>query len=130
MNEFKHTPGPWEIRLRNKYTGDFFEIRPCFGVHGHTSAYTPIAIVRGDRRLVSEEQMAVNARLIASAPELLEALQRIVGGLPCYSEGSYYTDHHRGDGEYLGQEIHDPKDIIDSIMGIALSAIEKVTGDL
>lgn len=65
MSEIKHTPGPW--RIAGKYKGDHgsfwletefpmpvFELVPVIGVPG--------------------EHLA-NARLIAAAPDLLEALQ-------------------------------------------------------
>ena len=67
-----HTPGPWEVRIeRGKHC-----IRPAdVKQAGHTVGYAPLAKVEGDRRVGSQ---AENARLIAAAPELLEALQGYV----------------------------------------------------
>jgi hypothetical protein len=67
MNE--HTPGPWTYKLDNDSPVNF-EI---------TTAHAPTSIVSGcgccDSPWVSSE---ADARLIAAAPELLEALEEIV----------------------------------------------------
>lgn len=59
----KHTPGPWGIRDENE---TFISI----GAETHHSLVDTWAIDDG----VSKEQMEANARLIAAAPELLDAL--------------------------------------------------------
>ena len=66
-----HTPGPWEVRIeRGKHC-----IRPAdVKQAGHTVGYAPLAKVEGDRRVGSQ---AENARLIAAAPELLDALKEM-----------------------------------------------------
>ena len=61
----KHTPGPWEIGDRNE-AGDFYIAR--------LDAPEYVAIVTGGPFLASEITKA-NARLIAAAPALLEALE-------------------------------------------------------
>ena len=69
MSETKHTPGPWEVSW-DKY-GKESEI------HGKSELNDgPICIIPHDDVTESgaEEQLA-NARLIAAAPELLEALE-------------------------------------------------------
>ncbi len=67
MSLQEHTPGPWRMRAAIK--PDEFEIRDAQSSGG----YAPIAKVKGDKRSTIE-QAAANARLIAAAPELLEAL--------------------------------------------------------
>ena len=64
MSKAKHTPGPWEVSNLLRSYGSVY--------------------VRADRNFVriydewkSEEMQLANARLIASAPELLEALQNL-----------------------------------------------------
>lgn len=60
--EAKHTPGPWRIHW------------------GHDTAY-PLGISTADRNVVNafgrpaQDESIANARLIAAAPELLEALE-------------------------------------------------------
>lgn len=76
MNEFKGTPGPWEIkpeevdrsyiRIRGTRLGGRFKVANVLspdydGVH-HREA----------------EETRANSRLIAAAPELLEALEMLV----------------------------------------------------
>lgn len=62
----QHTPGPWHARVHSTYShiwGPDGTKRGCIGsvnLHGDTS----------------REEREANARLIAAAPELLEALRR------------------------------------------------------
>lgn len=63
----KHTPGPWRVKQLNAGRQD--EPRYISANSRHLS----IARVNADERLDVE----ANARLIASAPDLLEALRRI-----------------------------------------------------
>lgn len=59
----KHTPGPWAV-----IEGDFRGVK----IEGEDQA--EVARCPGDK------QGRIDARLIAAAPELLEALQRIANG--------------------------------------------------
>lgn len=67
-----HTPAPWEIPSWH-ITKDSPHTIPIWS-HGGI-----IAIVEGERgsKTLSTEKLLSNARLIAAAPELLEALKRI-----------------------------------------------------
>ena len=76
----QHTPGPWRMRAAIK--ADEFEIRD----ENSSGGYAPIAKVKGDKRSTIE-QAAANARLIAAAPDLLEALKDAVSR-QAYREGS------------------------------------------
>lgn len=62
--EFKHTPAPWKYTIRNAN-----EIMTTF--HGVTIGDVYLDITTANQK--------ADARLIAAAPELLEALQEIVG---------------------------------------------------
>jgi hypothetical protein len=62
MNETKHTPGPWEARRRSLIIGAVYEVW----------AYIPESIP------ITEVSNGANARLIAAAPELLEALKDLL----------------------------------------------------
>jgi hypothetical protein len=64
----KHTPGPWSQHLVKVQ-------RDITGPHGQSIAYTRGADWSGDK---SESEELANARLIAAAPELLEALREVV----------------------------------------------------
>lgn len=54
-----HTPGPWETHHSHDVTG-----YPCFYIHG----------LSGDQKR-DEATLMANTRLIAAAPDLLEAAQ-------------------------------------------------------
>lgn len=64
MNNTKHTPGEWAHTDGSIYS---------YGV-GHGA---DIATVNTDSAHFTEDEAEANARLIAAAPELLEALQKI-----------------------------------------------------
>lgn len=58
-----HTPGPWRQTGVNVRAGDALI---CYATNHHANTETP------------ESEKLANARLIASAPDLLSALQRLV----------------------------------------------------
>ena len=65
VDKLKHTPGPWVIH------GNFTEIHP----HDDPDGNQVIADVDPDCEMSNRE---ANARLIAAAPDLLEALEAMV----------------------------------------------------
>lgn len=70
MNKFKGTPGPWYVE---EIVGIYTPI-----VHsGEGLGYCPPVLAKVTTRYSSSEQAKCNANLIAAAPELLEALQRM-----------------------------------------------------
>lgn len=95
-----HTPGPWELWRGPRYVGGGEDIcigagetwlanmdhraSRCPGVYDMAAdaaedwAHKNCPICTIDDPEISSEQLA-NARLIAAAPDLLEALERIVG---------------------------------------------------
>ena len=66
MIETHHTPGPWRVQA----TGHSFVVE----AHTHTEA---ISVDANGNPCRWSEYNEANARLIAAAPELLEALQRL-----------------------------------------------------
>lgn len=67
MSEHKHTPGPWKVELNKRAWGWVEVVGPSFAVHGPTQAT--------DLRLHDEVKRIADARLIAAAPDLLEAVK-------------------------------------------------------
>lgn len=67
----KHTPGPWHVRYRQKRS-DFDGGMP--EIVGDENGLPVIADIRWNGE--NEEYGQANARLIAAAPELLEACKR------------------------------------------------------
>lgn len=65
----KFTPGPWFAVADKGQT--------IIRTSRSSAAFSPLAIVKGDKRDTLKDQEA-NARLIAAAPDLLEALSEIV----------------------------------------------------
>lgn len=81
MSDAKHTPGPWEA---NYTTVDGAIVRWHISSQKHGSAY-PVCEHMIESAPESSEQIA-NARLIASAPDLLAA---------CLMVANKLTGHHR-----------------------------------
>ena len=67
----KHTPGPWTVTADG--AGWYIE---CSPERGHSVAYIRAEIGEEDPD-TSDDEKESNARLIAAAPELLEALKLI-----------------------------------------------------
>lgn len=70
----KHTPGPWVAIRHDGFCDTEWRIKPAPPIKGSTVGFAPHAVVKGDVRIVNETEKQANARLIAAAPELLEAL--------------------------------------------------------
>ena len=73
----KHTPGPWTVKLNR------VERHPVYGPDGE-----PVARCLCPRP--STKEWDANARLIAAAPEMLEALELFMEAYPeheCFSTG-------------------------------------------
>jgi hypothetical protein len=71
--EAKHTPGPWKVEFN----------APMAAIPGHlikadNTAETPIALLWEGGGTKGGPTQIANARLIAAAPELLEALEHMV----------------------------------------------------
>ena len=104
-----HTPGPWSIGESN---GDEIEVLSD-AMHGRDY---PIAIVLSDDEEDATDPIPqANATLIAAAPELLDALTRILGSLE-FDERLYGTRPERSTVDF-------PRAI-----EIARAAIAKATG--
>jgi len=63
-----HTPGPW------KCSSDYAEIIPTTGPNAHVELARVVGFCDGSSYYSAREQ-AANARLIATAPDLLAALE-------------------------------------------------------
>jgi len=66
----QHTPGPWQTDRNNVHAAQIATIHGCTN-SDWVEIWSPAAFA------ASEETQEANARLIAAAPELLEALDRI-----------------------------------------------------
>ena len=71
MAKAKHTPGPWWADFDGENTFDGVEIQQVGRLH-----YVPVANVPVD--YTDREEREANARLIAAAPDLLEALDEAI----------------------------------------------------
>ena len=99
--KYKHTRGPWKFSDDSAYfkTNPFSVYVQGLGVHKTTVANIPF------RKTIPEDEARANARLIAAAPELLDALMT-------FPQSIAWTD----------QELWDWS-------AKALAAIEKATGE-
>ena len=69
--ETKHTPGPWTVD--DMGNGSLLETNHKWGIGATAKSTYRVAVIEG-----LGEQSEADARLIAAAPELLDALRRVV----------------------------------------------------
>lgn len=67
-----HTPGPWLTDRNNVHTGQIATINHCLG-----NDWVEVWTDRWSETGLGEAEQEANARLIAAAPELLEALRKV-----------------------------------------------------
>ena len=89
MSETKHTPGPWRVAPRSDYP-EHADINVDAGTRG----YVALCGKAGD------EEAEANARLIAAAPELLDALRETLRALESHLDESC-RDHGLGHRDML-----------------------------
>ena len=113
-----HTPGPWEYYPATNYCG--YAIAP----RGTLPTLSAVERPRGNRNTINVTafnypgETEANARLIASGPELLEALQRVMK----------YADH----APFCSVQDHPDFTCncgLHAIRQAALAAISKATGE-
>jgi len=68
-----HTPGPWFVGFSPDMDGESGE----YGPDVYDSEVGVFAVIDGEPETVAQPYLEANARLIAAAPEMLEALERI-----------------------------------------------------
>lgn len=76
MSEAKHTPGPWGVRKWHnpmRITGNVHKVTDS---EGYPCAFVPAWDAPLEGQIDGTEEAKANARLIAAAPYLLEALER------------------------------------------------------
>ncbi len=78
MSETKHTPGPWRALCLSKYTRVMRDRQPMPDETGSVQICHIAGPGDNDLRPFNEDRWEADARLIAAAPELLEALQAVV----------------------------------------------------
>ena len=80
MSAFKGTPGPWEVVENPDSGGGDTAISNAASIYSECKTYVA-DVYRGyvGSESVTHDQQIANARLIAAAPALLEALEQLIG---------------------------------------------------
>lgn len=111
----KHTPGPWEFKLDSAHTDMSIWAESVGGVRMEKNRHK-IADIRGWGHLSylqnAEEIQDSNGRLIAAAPELLEALEsakQFIEAVMGFSDGDlpYHVDESASEVLRLAQSAID-----------------------
>jgi len=112
----KHTPGPWKVDTQERSDGDAIAVFPSIG--GVCICEVVARSGEGRSNPIIQETAEANARLIAAAPELLEALKG------CAAMLAECAKQHRLDGSGEGHGT-----LADKHAAIARAAIDKATGE-
>ncbi|TLX12106.1 hypothetical protein [Rhizobium sp. MHM7A] len=80
MTESKHTPGPWHVDPKSPEESFFEDVN----VLRHDGLAIAVCVHNGD---ILPPEPEANARLIAAAPDLLEALKEFAS-MPCETDGA------------------------------------------
>lgn len=109
--ENKHTPGTWVATLQPEMTYRIGSLRPN----------SPVAFIceLNSNKNVTEEELKSNANLIAAAPELLEALQKVIEWL--------YTPNKNLDADIARSRLLSYSPDLASLMAKGAAAIQKAT---
>lgn len=102
-----HTPGPWAV---NPFCAQVDCQKFC-----DDGTLVPVCRLLWPTKYCSEDETEANARLIAAAPELLEALERIAQHTDPDDPESYRADDREG--------------CLDTVQAIAAAAIAKAKGE-
>lgn len=94
QEQAKHTPGPWQVKeyLRNEPSSTMPEYRIQTDVDSIAEAHR---LWRDGSPLATRYEVEANARLIAAAPDLLEACKAFVAA---------YTDTEHAEQETVWQQ--------------------------
>lgn len=114
----KHTAGPWKVRL-DAVTADRGHKRHAIESVG---GFWTAEVVGG----IDREQQAANARLIASAPELLEALQELAA---CHTESAGLTMSMAVNQDEFNAMLERSHEWVERAVAAARAAIAKATGE-
>jgi hypothetical protein len=77
----QHTPGPWLTDRNNVHTGQIATIHHCLN-----NSWVEVWTDKWAQTGLGEEEQEANARLIAAAPELLEALTECMADADGYEQ--------------------------------------------
>lgn len=92
MSDETHTPGPWSLRIEEGHAEVGY--REIYVEAGGVD----LAIIYGDESVKPWAEDRANARLIAAAPELLEAVAMLVEWWDREESGPQYSDPAGRDG--------------------------------
>lgn len=106
MSKHKHTPGPWQISVTSD-DGDYI----FYGVEADGVAIADV--YRGEKH-------EANARLIAAAPEMYEAMRRFRNAFVGWIEARDSWDD---------EEIADAEDFLDDTRKDLIDLFERIEGE-
>lgn len=88
--KFRGTPGPW--RVDGHVGGNGIVNYSIISISGDAVGCAPVAeVLRNNPRPMPEQRIEANARLLAAAPDLLAALESLVGILEPHKLTPYWS---------------------------------------
>ena len=120
--KLKHTPAPWQLSTTEEWN---YNRHGCLMVGGGDDGSDIVALIRTNCSDVCTDSESANARLIAAAPELLDALMHVVALLHAT---------HNALGEFVQTGDHVMRNPLDNkrvqdIADMATDALNKAIGE-
>lgn len=120
MSKAQHTPGPWRVDRNNVHVGQIAIIHHCVG-NDWVEIWSP-------EWPDDEHVQEANTRLIAAAPELLEALERLTANAIAERD-CFYDSVSTSDGEVRDPGEQEALARDDARIDAARAAIAKAKGE-
>ena len=88
----KHTPGPWQLQADPMHFDSLTAVIGGKRMNAKPHAWPAYPLTVQVGGMCGLQEMQANARLIAAAPDLLEALEELADLVDCIRSGDYTPD--------------------------------------
>ena len=121
--KLKHTPAPWQLSTTEEWN---YNRHGCLMVGGGDDGSDIVALIRTNCSDVCTDSESANARLIAAAPELLDALSAMVAVMHATYDK---LDEYVASGDHVNRNPLANKQV-QAVADMATDALTKAIGEI